>query len=1222
VTADTYKRLVDSIDVSEELLAEEWLEPDPKRADWSLIAARSEFVVRTFRDKVLAVVPAGLEGVPEAEAAAVRERVVRLAEDVAAVAAASGDSMGADWVLSGAASLAAPEIAEELTAARQELPVFVGIRHAAWLQRRGRAVAAAPRWMQLRWSTTNAALLRAMRRARSVPDAGVRRGPALGRWLGFGTGLYGAREKHGDGSYLSTLCLSALWIPILPLATYRVRPFGESYELLGREPLGSMARLWASMTVLLAIGFCGLIGLALHQSSPGYEFREAMQRAQAAEKTGNTKGAANQYRLAVGTFAGRTDVSAAVDAAVRLKAGVVTAPCRADSIPAVSELVTMFRAFPAAARSAAPSERMVERLETCAREIGEATIENTRAGLVVVEMAHGVASVEARARLSRRGVEMRRTLADALAVDRPLDALFQHRELAGDAAARASARKILDGFGDASALWADAAPEIRAWLGVGTPAAGAPAELQSRLEQAQKAEADFVEVARAGNEQDLTRALAAHPGSHTLQIALAARRRAEGDARGCLRILNGLGVAGRLPSSGRRLLGQCLADTDDRDRAETVLDEFLEDRRVPFQRARAAYDSAAQRLRQSLNNRYDNGAAPDIAKAMKAAATAEQKNDLYESWIAREMAADRNLEGLRQSYVRFASIVPASLTLGTLQLRRAAEAEGSERKALLTSAEKTFLSIREEAGDSAEYRLGLGQVYHRLGKPEDGDRELQAVVTLKDPEHTLHAAEVYRELGLQQRARQLAEQVYNSRAERGWRYYAASKMAHLANDLDEQALWLSRADPASPEIQLLKLEVDAERKMRDGDYGSADRAYMRAAEERDKLASHDATALNNAAMAVLGRYRASGEPAHLRGAIDRFERSVGLSADNTILLSNLGSAVELAAVVEVLEKHLRTKPLLLSEGDASDLFDSLMHGSLRPGLLREIAGGPRLSRLGEVTRQEQILAPWRNEAYWLELRWLRWRGDVAGLESLARRVEALPQVDRVGKAEKTPAAKATPEVEPQHEDETVASRRRIARSKERLARASAARHAPTLAAAWMFHGDVLDGEACDADHIASCAAVVAAYRKAVELWPQAGFERDLASALFNKAAFEAMSAWPEMKTAWQSDDNRRSLGMFTYKTFMTPAAASRLAALRENAELRESARLRQAWAATLGQPFDWMLARLAGDAELERLSAEGLRRPDAVLERRAQAVLLGASSDELRAVIAEATRKH
>jgi tetratricopeptide (TPR) repeat protein len=864
---------------------------------------------------------------------------------------------------------------------------------------------------------------------------------------------------------------------------------------------------------------------------------------------------------------------------------------------------------------------MVERLETCAREIGEATIESMRAGLVVVEMAHGIASPEARPRLSQRRMQMRRTLADGLAVERPLDAFFQHRELAGDSAARASARKILDGFGDASALWVDAAPEIRAWLGVGPRAAGEAAEILSRLEQAQKAEADFVEVARAGSEQDLTRALAAHPGSHTLRVALAARRRAEGDAGGCLRILDALGVAGRLPSPGRRLLGQCLVDTGDRDRAETVLEEFLEDRRVPFQRARAAYDSAAERLRQGLNNRYNNGAAPDIAKAMKAATTDEQKNDLYESWVARQMGEDRNLEELRQSYVRFASVVPASLTLGTLQLRRAAEAEGNERTALLKGAEKTFLSIREEAGDSAEYRLGLGQVYHRLGKPEDGDRELQAVVALKDPEHTLHAAEVYRELGLQQRARQLAEQVYNSRAERGWRYYAASKMAHLASDLDEQALWLSRADPASPEIQLLKLEVDAERKMRDGDYAGADRAYMRAAEERDKLASHDATALNNAAMAVLGRYRASGEPAHLRGAIDRFERSVGLSADNTILLSNLGSALELAGVVEVLEKHVRTKPLLMSEADASDLFGSLMHGSLRPGLLREIAGGPRLSRLGEVTRQEQILAPWQNDAYWLELRWLRWRGDVAGLESLARRLEALPQVDRVGKAEKTPAAKATPEVVPAREDETVASRRRIARSKERLARASAARHAPTLAVAWMFHGDVLNTETCDADDVASCAAVVAAYRKAAELWPQAGFERDLATALFNKAAFEAMSAWPEMKAAWQSDDNTLSLGTFTYKTFMASAAASRRAALRENAELRESARLRQTWAATFGQPLDWMLARVVGDAELERLAAEGLRRPDAVLERRAQAVLLGAPSDEIRAVFAEAARE-
>jgi hypothetical protein len=44
---------------------------------------------------------------------------------------------------------------------------------------------------------------------------------------GFGTRYYGRREPGEDGSYVTTLWITALYIPVLPLGSYRVLPIGQ-----------------------------------------------------------------------------------------------------------------------------------------------------------------------------------------------------------------------------------------------------------------------------------------------------------------------------------------------------------------------------------------------------------------------------------------------------------------------------------------------------------------------------------------------------------------------------------------------------------------------------------------------------------------------------------------------------------------------------------------------------------------------------------------------------------------------------------------------------------------------------------------------------------------------------------------------------------------------------------------------------------------------------------
>jgi hypothetical protein len=49
---------------------------------------------------------------------------------------------------------------------------------------------------------------------------------------GFGTTYYGKRHAAGDGSYVTTLWITALYVPLLPLRSYRVLPVGEGTNLV------------------------------------------------------------------------------------------------------------------------------------------------------------------------------------------------------------------------------------------------------------------------------------------------------------------------------------------------------------------------------------------------------------------------------------------------------------------------------------------------------------------------------------------------------------------------------------------------------------------------------------------------------------------------------------------------------------------------------------------------------------------------------------------------------------------------------------------------------------------------------------------------------------------------------------------------------------------------------------------------------------------------------
>lgn len=79
---------------------------------------------------------------------------------------------------------------------------------------------------------------------------------------GIGTTLYGKKDKRDDGSYVATQWFIFLYIPVIPLHSYRVKKISQSkhenakYEILQELPLSVTPALKfyiISMLILLPI---------------------------------------------------------------------------------------------------------------------------------------------------------------------------------------------------------------------------------------------------------------------------------------------------------------------------------------------------------------------------------------------------------------------------------------------------------------------------------------------------------------------------------------------------------------------------------------------------------------------------------------------------------------------------------------------------------------------------------------------------------------------------------------------------------------------------------------------------------------------------------------------------------------------------------------------------------------------------------------------------------
>jgi len=86
----------------------------------------------------------------------------------------------------------------------------------------------------------------------------IKSAPSLYTINGFGVTLYGNTDKSpSDGSYMATYYLVFFFVPVLPLARYRVIPTGSGYRFLGKGPL----RVFDKWHIAISLGLIALMFL-------------------------------------------------------------------------------------------------------------------------------------------------------------------------------------------------------------------------------------------------------------------------------------------------------------------------------------------------------------------------------------------------------------------------------------------------------------------------------------------------------------------------------------------------------------------------------------------------------------------------------------------------------------------------------------------------------------------------------------------------------------------------------------------------------------------------------------------------------------------------------------------------------------------------------------------------------------------------------------------------
>ncbi|MGE0791791.1 MAG: hypothetical protein AB7S26_39310 [Sandaracinaceae bacterium] len=1124
------------------------LQPDPTRDDWSRLDAELTQLKKVVDEDLLGKLPLAVEQLGGDPATGrLRDEVAYLVAEIGAIFQAAGKrDLAARFFDQALKAQPSEDVANEIRAGQRDPVNYVHLVHGRWHQRGGDFTNGDRVLERAKKAVADAELKKAYEKALGGARPLTGGAPALFRLNGFGVGLYGSRDHRPDGTYVSTHCISALFIPVWPLGAYRVRDAGYNrYEFFAKEPLSSFAkgyRWFALAAVVLAFAFTAV---GSYLDSPSHRAAVALEDAQELEESGDAAGAIDAYERVVEDygFADHGVASEASTSMARLLVAGVEAPLTAARVDEAARVIRRYQELPEAGRGGASASLLAQSVDAWADQIGDASDEARRAQLRLLDLGTEVAQGPDRERLAGRASSAHIALAERSAADWPLEAL-DHYVRAGSDDAWTRAGALVASL--PASLFADAVPQITEVrdASITTP------DVRGRIDEVRQLLAswdqnpDRMAAMEQGDAEVLRPMHEAQPEDQELRAALADALRANGDFDAATELLTAIGAPGQMCSRAQVALAACYLGQDRLEEADQLLSRQVEARLPEFAAVQQELDAVSEREGEALIRRAQLGLDYELESRLRGLSDEDAQGVAME-WLRNQLDANPEIQRLRERSMENASVVPTALMLGTIKLRRAHAASGEEREALLEDAERLFLAIRNEAEGVPTFHLNLGQVYHRLGRAEEGEAEFQQLLAAGDPSLSLAVAQAYRELGLEQRARETAEGVYEStngapnlglpgEDPAQLASAAAMLMSHLAMRLEDEELWLSRADQSNEGVQIRLLGVRGQRALQNGDLREAARLFGESARRYEAMGSGDAASVNNAAVAYEEQYLCTGDTALLDRARTGLERALTIAPDNSLLVANLAAVAAYRGDIAILEPYVQVRQLRLAPQTASALVAAMLGGSQADAVRAALAASPLHRRAAELTQQEQVLAPQRTSGWERELAAISRAPTEAAMAQLLARLRQVNGLDTSGFREGM-------EHEPSDEERErtrVEMDAGVSNAQELVAAARRSHSAPTLSAALYLLSFQLSGRAWERRSVEDAAAASAAAREAVSTWD--GFGPRLASSVYQtQALLEAMPG-TRLESLHESDRQRYS------STFLA------LRATREDSGLRSA----------------------------------------------------------------------
>ncbi|WP_428265265.1 hypothetical protein [Haliangium sp.] len=1182
------QRVLTRADHVSEQLAREELEPDPARTDWYQHRELIEGLVESLRRELIEPIEALPDDALADDAAErLRSLVAELGGVVVAIVHASGIGGDARDLLAQLRALApAGADRDEFEAAERDLPHYRQLMHGRWLAKLDRGDDARRVFGDVIDGSREPVLVDAAR-VNHTQTTRLRRAPALFLLNGFGLDMYGARD-HIDDSYVSTHCVSALWLPVLPLAAYRVVGGDGSYCFLAKEPLSSFA-LGCRRLLLLAVAvLIAWVGISRYLDSPGRHAARAIELAAAHAHDGDAEMAISTYEALVADYAGTgadDELGRAGAALARLYCRELDPPLAPADVDRAVAALRRFDALPTEARGDDANRFMAERVLSWS----EGFDQDSPAGMAVtLRLLDNAAPVftDPATRARQRALALR--LATNLAPEWPVVALSLYLdEEAPTQRALDAAGRLLASIGAEPTLMHAADALVERWLAA---AADRPelAELVSLVDThreatwAQAATPDRLSLTVRYDLAALTSLQQEQPRDQEIALALARTQAAEGNVDGAITTLTALGKPGWLIDPALHELAELLASRGDLAQADQLLTQSLTWLLPRMHRAGHAYAAKEEELRRHwLGRAQAEDLPPEFIRSLDGKSEAEV-HELFNQWLSAALERDPTLSARKVAYLRYREVVSMALSLGTIKLRRAGQSQGEARRALLDEAERLFMSIRQDAEGRPAYHLALGRMYYLLDRVDEGEAQLAGVLARGNPVLALSVADTYLALGQLRRAREIAEEVWMAEVvPQAAKAAAVTLLASTAPNDDEAETWLRRANQDDPFIRTALLSIEARRLFREGRLDEADRTIAAVIEACAGTAEHDPTAANNAAVWLNWRYLISGRREHLARARDMFEDALRVRPDDGNLVGNAAETYELLGLLETLDRWLDTDTLAPDGDQAKRIIDNLATGPLGADLRALMLRSPSLRRGLELSAQQNTLMPSASDGYARTL----WRHQVTeALDELRRMRRELDQHAEF--AGQPPAERRWATIPGEQRERLVGDvDAELERLEQRQKRIGKRARTPTQATLALLASWARSTRAVVRSDVVDMRTAVAEIRRADELWPALGAKHELLPALIRLSILELRESSPAAAAHWEADRDIYSAAVLLHRAASGEPGAELRPLLRRHPAFVEAVRLAKDIARERPTVMCWVLGVVAEDRELERAGA-------------------------------------